>query len=175
MKRIIPIILIVLTCSCGHNQNRVKYNPYTISDNEGSSSNYFEIPFKTHPSNVKTIYVKMNDVSGTDAIFDTGCSGFLISLLEAQELAKHGTLTEYDERDASYSSIADGSVVLNAKYRIGEVSVTDVNGKVHSVGNVTATVVENPRADVLVGNAIIDQLATTSYTIDLVNSVIRFQ
>lgn len=172
MKRIIPIILIVLTCSCGH---RVKYDPYTISDNKGSSSNYFEIQFKTHPSNVKTIYVKMNDVSGTDAIFDTGCSGFLISLLEAQELAKHGTLTKYDERDASYSSIADGSVVLNAEYRIGEVSVTDVNGKVHSVGNVTATVVENPRADVLVGNAIIDQLAKTSYTIDLVNSVIRFE
>lgn len=175
MKRIIPVIVILLLYSCGENPNRVKYDPYAISNNEIVSSTAFDIPFKTTPSNVKTIHVKLNDVEGTDAIFDTGCSGFLISLLEAQALAKQGTLTKYDERDPSYSSIADGSVILNAQYRIGEVSVTDVNGNVHSVGNVIATVVENPEANVLVGNTIIDQLATTSYTIDLVNSIIHFQ
>lgn len=175
MKRVIPIIALVFLYSCGENTNRVRYNPYELSPGSNPASIGFEIPFKTTSSNVKTIHIKLNDVEGTEAIFDTGCSGLLISTLEAASLAKQGTLSSNDNLGQVRSSIADGSVIVNAQYSIGEISVTDVNGVVHTISNVTATVVDNIDADVLVGNSVIDQLASTSYTIDLANSVIRFQ
>ena len=173
MKRIIPIIALVFLCSCGENPNKAKYNPYEITPNSNNSQ-VFEIPFKTTSSNVKTIHIKLNDVEGTEAIFDTGCSGLLISTLEAVSLVKQGTLSSNDNLGQACGSIADGSVIVNMQYSIGEVSVTDVKGVVHTVSNVTATVVDNIEADVLVGNSVIDQLAATSYTVDLANSVIRF-
>lgn len=163
-----------MLCSCAQNSNKVKYNPYDIARDTIVSS-AFEIPYKSTSSNVKTIHIKLNDVEGVEAIFDTGCSGLLISTLEAVSLAKQGTLTSNDNLGQSRSSIADGSIMVNSRYSIGEVSVTDINGIVHVVSNVVATVVDNIEADVLVGNSIIDQLAVTSYTIDLANSVIRFQ
>lgn len=164
----------LLIMSCSENPKKVKYNPYEITSNSGNTSSY-EIPFKTTSSNVKTIHIKLNDVEGVDAIFDTGCSGLLLSKLEAARLIKAGTLTDNNYVNTAASSIADGSVIMNEQYEIGVVSVTDLNGIVHSVSNVVATVVDNAIADVLVGNTVIDQLATTGYTIDIANSVIRFQ
>lgn len=174
MKKAIPILALLILSSCGQNPNRVKYNPYEISPDQTKSSG-FEIPYKPTSSNVKTIHIKLNDVEGIDAIFDTGCSGLLISSLEAASLVKQGTLSNNDNLGQARSSIADGSVIINEQYSIREVSVTDLNGVVHTVSNVVATVVDNIDADVLVGNSVIDQLASTSYTIDLANSIIRFQ
>lgn len=174
MKKVIPVLALLILSSCGQNPNKVKYNPYEISPDKTKTFS-FEIPFKTTSSNVKTIHIKLNDVEGIDAIFDTGSSGLLLSTLEAVSLVKQGTLSNSDNLGQALSSIADGSVIINEQYNIREVSVTDLNGNVHTVSNVVATVVDNIEADVLVGNTVIDQLTSTAYTIDLANSVIRFQ
>ena len=46
-------------------------------------ANCFSIAYKKTSNGTKTIHVKLNDAASFDAIFDTGCSGMLISLQEA--------------------------------------------------------------------------------------------
>lgn len=171
----------LLLFSC--NEKRTSYIPVdevgdSISTSQEKdkilSSTSFKIPYKDSHG-VKLIHVKLNDTAGFDAIFDTGCSGMLISLQEASALAKYGTLTKLDRLGSAEASIASGEVIENAVFNIHEVSLVDTEGKSHVVNDVPVTIIENPRADVLVGNAIIDQLAKYAYTIDLQERVIVFQ
>ncbi len=166
---------IIVMASCGQ---KATYDPFKISpinDSVATYSNSFDIDFKKTESNVKTIHVKLNDAVSYDAIFDTGCSGMLISRLEFVNLLKAGTISTNDYLDKVYSSYADGSTAENIRYNIHEVAVTDRNGQVHVIPNVAVTVVENIEATILVGSAVIDNLAKHSYTVDLENNVIRFQ
>ncbi len=166
----------ILIISCKSKKN--EYDPYELTDipdKEEVSMNTFEIDFKKTANNLKTIHIKFNDTNGHDALFDTGCSGLLISSLELVELFKSNTITENDYLGESYTTIADGSTIKIPRYNIREVSVTDKNGKVHSLRDVEAQIVRDLDADILVGNSIIDNLAKRSYTIDLDKKVIRFQ
>ncbi len=175
-KLIIFISAIVLLSSCGSNEN--KYDPYALTDVSDTtivSSNSFEIRFKKTPSNTKTIHVKLNDVNAYDALFDTGCSGMVISSLELINLVKSNTLTENDYEGVVTSTIADGSQIENPVYNIKEVTVVDLNGKEHTLRDIKATVIENPGADILIGSSVIDNLAKKSYTVDLNKKLIRFQ
>lgn len=90
-------------------------------------------------------------------------------------LVKAGTLTNDDSIGSQRSSIANGEIVENQIYKIHEVSIVDTKGIKHSVYDVPVSIVENPGADVLIGNIIIDRLAEYSYTIDLKNKIIVFQ
>jgi hypothetical protein len=147
-----------------------------VTDNSSDHSHScFSVNYKDTQNGVKTIHVKLNDAAGFDAIFDTGCSGMLISLQEAMSLVKAKTLTNDDSIGSQKSSIANGEIVENQVYKIHEVSVVDTKGVKHSVYNVPVSIVENPGADVLIGNIIIDRLAEYSYTVDLKNKVIVFQ
>ncbi len=166
--------LLIISCKSKKNE----YDPYELTDipdKEEISKSAFEIDFKKTGNNLKTIHVKFNDSNGHDALFDTGCSGLLISKLEFVELIKSKTITEDDYRGDSYGSIADGSVIKNPKYNIREISVTDKNGKVHALHDIEAVIVDNIEADILIGGSVIDNLAKNSYTVDLKNKVIRFQ
>ena len=171
-----------LICSCDDSKTSYvpsKVNTDTLSharnNNSDHSHSCFSVNYKDSRNGVKTIHVKLNDAVGFDAIFDTGCSGMLISLQEAMSLVKAGTLTDDDSIGSQKSSIANGEIVENQVYKINEVSVVDTKGVKHSVYNVPVSVVENPGADVLIGNIIIDRLAEYSYTVDLKNKVIVFQ
>lgn len=177
MKHVIPLMLLsVILVACGQ---KTTYDPYKLSPQNDSvvsvNGNGFEVDFKTNESNTKTIHIKLNDVVGKDALFDTGCSGMLISSLEIQDLLKEGAISKDDYLGESRSNIADGSVMTNARFNIREVSVTDKNGISHTLHDIAATVVENPGANILIGTAVIDNLATHSYTVDLDKKVIRFQ
>lgn len=176
MKKIVLLLMsIIFMASCGP---KATYDPFNISSNNDSVATYsksFDVDFKRTESNIKTIHVKLNDAVSYDAIFDTGCSGMLISQLEFVNLLKAGTIRQNDYLDNVYSTYADGSTVENIRYNIHEVAVTDKNGQEHVISNVAVTIVENMDATVLVGSAIIDNLATRSYTVDLENNVIRFQ
>lgn len=164
-----------LLFSCGSREN--EYDPYAVTADSTAVSNtsYFEVEFKKTDSNLKTVHVKLNDTNGYDALFDTGCSGMLISSLELVELLKNGTISSDDYMGDASVSIADGSVVKHPMYKIREVKMIDKNGKGHSVTDIVATVVDNPGADVLIGSAIIDNLAKKSYTVDLRKNLIRFE
>ncbi|MCH5346025.1 MAG: aspartyl protease family protein [Muribaculaceae bacterium] len=139
------------------------------------SQNSFAVPFKQLPSGVKTIHVKFNDTAGFDGIFDTGCSHLLISLQEARSLYKSGTLSHDDLLGIQESSIASGEIMVNQVFNIHEIAITDVNGIMHVLYDIPATVVENLEASILIGNIVIDQFADyNSYSVDLKNNLIVF-
>lgn len=176
MMRKIFVILLAATLFTACEQKKEQYNPYAIKGTTvKKQKNTFEIDFKKTESNVKTIHVKLNDKNGYDALFDTGCSGMLISKLEFLELIKSQTITASDYIGVSTSSIADGSEISNPVYNIRSVTVIDKKGEPHVLRDVKAIVVDNPGADILIGNSLIDQWAKNSYTIDLTKKVIRFQ
>lgn len=142
-----------------------------INDEQDS----FEIPYKQHENGVKTIHVKINDSVGYDAIFDTGCSGFTISTQEARSLVKAGTLTQDDLLGQTYSTIANGQTVANYVYNIRQLSFTDTNGEEHTIYDVPVTIMSNPTAPILIGNSVLENLASESFTVDLQNQRIIFQ
>ena len=179
---ILGFLLLSMLTSC--TENKTSYIPTvegtdsiatSVISSDDTKGDCFSIAFKKTSSGVKTVHVKFNDTAGFDAIFDTGCGGMLISLQEAMSLVKSGTLTPEDNIGSQKASIANGEVVENAVFRIHEVTLVDTEGQAHTVYDVPVSVVENPGADVLIGNIVIDRLAEYSYTIDLKQNVIVFQ
>lgn len=75
-------------------------------------TNEIVIPFKV-VNGVKYLPVKVNGI-GLEMIFDTGCSGALISSTEANYLYQKGLITDEDFLGVTQLSVADGSVVENA-------------------------------------------------------------
>lgn len=176
------VSIVVLGC-----EDNSKYRPVSspqredttevthIDPNIGNEAKKFVIAYKKTDSGVKTVHVKLNDAASFDAIFDTGCAGMLISLQEALSLIKAGTFSEKDRLGKQKSSIANGEIIENDVFNIHEVTLVDIDGHSHTIHDVPVTVVENPGADVLIGNRVIDRLANSLYTIDLQKQVIIFQ
>ncbi len=101
-------------------------------------------------------------------ILDTGCSGALISVAEANYLYQKGLLTEADFIGTASSYIADGSILEHAVINLKEVIIGDQI----LCKDVQASVSENPGAPLLLGNEVLDRAAT--FSIDNENKVIRF-
>ena len=119
---------------------------------------------------IKTIPVKVNGVS-MDMIFDSGCSGVTMSLHEVQTLAKNGQISQSDIIGSSYSTIADGSIVENGLILLREIEIGGPNGVV--LHNIEASVLLNQEAPVLLGNDVLDRVA--SYEVDNKEKTIRFK
>jgi hypothetical protein len=134
-----------------------------INDN----SEIIRIPFREEMG-VKYVKVSVNGF-GFEMIFDTGCSGTLISLAEANYLFQKGYLKEEDYIGKSQSQIADGSIVENMEFNLKEIII---DGKIIFT-DVNATVSTNTRAPLLLGNEILNRV--TSYTIDNDNKTINFK
>ena len=119
---------------------------------------------------VKTIPVKLNGIT-MNMIYDTGCFGIHLSLNEVQTLYKNGKLSENDILGSDYSSIADGSIVEVGKINIKEIVIgTDDNAlKLH---NKEAKVSLNQVAPILLGNEVLDELA--SVEVDNIGKTINF-
>lgn len=183
-KSFIVFFIMTLTFTSCHNKKN-SYVPSCVEvekveeiqyvESEVKTSKSYQIAYKEMQNGIKTVHVKLNDSAGFDAIFDTGCTGMLISLQEAMSLVKSGTLTPDDRIGDQQSTVAGGDVVVNSVYRVHEVTLVDTEGKSHTINDVPVTVVENPAADVLVGNIIIDNLAEYAYTVDFKEHVIVFQ
>jgi len=119
---------------------------------------------------VKTIPVKLNGIP-MNMIYDTGCSGIHLSLNEVQTLYKNGKLTANDILGSDFSSIADGSIVEVGKINIKEIVIgTDDNALV--LHNKEARVSLNQVAPILLGNEVLDELA--SVEVDNVGKTINF-
>ncbi|MCS2420369.1 retroviral-like aspartic protease family protein [Bacteroides fragilis] len=126
------------------------------------------IPY-TELNGVKTIPVKLNGIT-MSMIYDTGCSGVHLSLNELQTLFKNGKFSEDDIIGSNYSQIADGSIVENGLINLREVEIGGEDGLV--LHNVEATVALNQNAPILLGNDVLDELA--SVKVDNVNKTINF-
>lgn len=117
------------------------------------------IPFKGQ-GGVKYVDVEINGSIGVHMIIDSGCSGTLISLAEAQYLAQKGVLDEDDIIGQQTAMIADGSITLNTMVRLRQLLI---GGKI-LCSDVTATVADNIEAPLLLGNEVLDR--TGAYTVD---------
>ena len=154
--------------SCG---NKQKKPPVDLKDKKEKIefSSEVEVPY-TELGGVKTIPVKLNGVS-MDMIFDTGCSGMSISLNELLTMQKNGKFSENDVVGISASTIADGSVVNTGVINLNEVEIGGRDGII--IHNVQASVALNQVAPILLGNGVIDAVA--SVEVDNINKTIKFK
>lgn len=171
MKRIIiATLFLALLVSCGGEKKKPVYADVTESSEDSSyaqAGDEIVVPFR-YENGVKYIPVKVNGV-GFEMIFDTGCSGALISVAEATYLYQKGKLTDSDFLGTAQSVVADGRVVDNMVVNLKEVIIDD---KV-VCRDVVATVSGNINAPLLLGNEILDRLATI--TIDNDNQALIFK
>ena len=148
--------------------NSTDYNSDFSSDyNSISTDNIITVPFK-EKGGVKYVNVSVNGF-GFEMILDTGCSGTLISVAEANYLYQKGYLTKEDILGFSKSQIADGSIVEDMVINLKEVVI---DGKI-SCPNVTATVSSNTNAPLLLGNEVLNRVA--AYSIDNATKTINFK
>lgn len=119
---------------------------------------------------VKVIPVRLNGVT-MNMIYDTGCSGIHLSLNELQTLYKNGKFGQEDILGVEYSSIADGSIVENGSINIKEIKIGDGDDCI-VLHDKKATVALNQVAPILLGNEVLDELA--SVEVDNVNKKINF-
>ena len=139
-----------------------------LPESELSSGDIVAVPF-IESGGVKYIEVELNRTFIVRMILDSGCSGALISVAEAQHLYSKGVLTDEDFVGKSKSMIADGSVVENMVVNLREVII---GGKI-ICPNVQATVSSNAQAPLLLGNEVLNR--TASYTVDNQNKTINFK
>lgn len=159
MKFILCLIIVIIFTSCSGKEKRrpVYYSDPSPQEENGlfaASDEVVIIPFREE-GGVKYVPVKINGLS-CDMIFDTGCSLTLISLGEAATLYQKGELLEEDFMGTSRSQIADGSVVENMVVNLREIILDD---KI-ICRDVTATVSNNIHAPLLLGNEVLNRLAT---------------
>jgi predicted aspartyl protease len=164
----LTLLCFFLLSSCG---GKKKHSSYIDVDSEATSEYATEVPYR-ETNGVKFVHVKVNGV-GWDMIFDTGCSGTLLSLSEARYLAERGLLTQDDVLGFTQSQIADGSIVENMVVNLSKVSIIANNGETIDCYNVSATVSSNIGAPLLLGNTVLDEVAY-DYTIDNTRKVISF-
>lgn len=160
IKLILCLLVITTLISCSGDKKKPIYVDTDNVSEETENSSYAQngdevvVPFRNE-NGVKYVQVKVNGV-GFEMIFDTGCSGALISVAEANYLYQKGKLTEDDIVGMAQSQIADGSVVENMVVNLKEVVINDQI----LCPNVQATVSGNINAPLLLGNEILDRLAT---------------
>lgn len=155
-------VSVVLITSCDKKSTKPPYN----LDQQNTET--ISIPYE-EVGGVKTIPVKLNGIT-MNMIYDTGCSGIHLSLNEVQTLVKNGKLDASDILDASYATIADGSIVENGTINIKRIEIGGDDGIV--LENKTASVALNQVAPILLGNAVLDELA--SVEVDNISKTINF-
>ena len=160
---ICSLVFSLISCNSG-----TKKPPVDLSKVKAKKE-IISIPYR-EINGVKTIPVKLNGVS-MDMIYDTGCSGVHMSLLELQTLYKNGKFSESDVIGTSLSQIADGSVVQNGVIIFREIEIGGEEGLV--LPNVEASVSLNQEAPILLGNGALDKVAAVE--VDNVKKTINFK
>jgi aspartyl protease family protein len=116
---------------------------------------------------VRYIPVKINGQE-LDFVFDTGASSICISTLEAALLYKKGVFSESDIIDYERFITASGAISVGAKIILKTVQIGD-----KTLSNVEATIIENPRAECLLGQSVLSRFG--KYTIDNQRNEIVFE
>lgn len=171
MKFILCLTIVIIFISCSGKEKRkpIYYSDFSPQEESNlfTDSDDVIISFREE-GGVKYVPVKINGLS-CDMIFDTGCSLSLISLGEAATLYQKGELLDEDFVGTSCSQIADGSVMENMVVNLREIIL---DNKI-ICRNVTATVSNSIHAPLLLGNEVLNRLATI--TIDNENNHLIFK
>lgn len=155
------LVSILFSCfSCGGRKAKPDplFSDYNYDDETYNYGGIVEIPFKQH-GGVRTVQAKINDCAEFPMIFDTGCSGVAISILELGTLVKHGYISEEDVIGMTRAQIADGSIVENAVVNLKKLQIGD-----YVCYNVEASVSDNEQAPLLLGNGALKDVE--SFNID---------
>ena len=169
--KLLAVLLVLFTLvSCGEKKKKVSIPYVNYSSGTVDDNGTINVPFSLEYG-LKYVQVKINGLS-TDMIIDSGCSMTLISVLEAQQLLKRGLLSSEDFLGTTEAMIADGSIVEDAVFNIRTLELTDGNRTI-VCRNVPTQVSSNAEAPVLLGNGVLDRVA--SYTIDNDAKVIKFK
>jgi aspartyl protease family protein len=116
---------------------------------------------------VRYIPMKINGQE-LDFIFDTGASSICISTLEAALLYKKGVFSENDIIDYERFITASGAISVGAKIILKTVQIGD-----KTLSDIEATIIENPRAECLLGQSVLSRFGT--YKIDNNKQEITFE
>lgn len=157
-------VFLMLASSC---EKKPTKPPYNLNQEK---KDYLAIPY-LEMGGVKVIPVKVNGLT-LNMIYDTGASGVNISLHELQTLDKNGQVGPEDVIGVSYSTIADGSIVRNGLINIKKIEIGTGDDAV-VLENIPASVVLNQEAPVLLGNSVLDELA--SVEVDNIAKTINFK
>lgn len=170
MKKFLSLFLAIALMSCGGEKKKPIYVDFEEATDEylyAQSGDEIVVPFRNE-NGVKYVSVSVNGV-GFEMIFDTGCSNTLISVAEANYLYQKGKLSQEDILGTAQSQIADGSMVKNMIVNLKEVVISDQI----LCSNVKATISENINAPLLLGNEVLDRVATIK--IDNENETLNFK
>ena len=165
-KFVTPIVVMFLLMAATSCEKKASKPPYNL---DRPTKTCISIPYEEF-GGVKAIPVKLNGVT-MNMIYDTGCSGLHISLNELQTLAKNGKVSQEDVLGVSYSTIADGSIVQNGLINIKQIEIGS-GDELIKLEDVQASVALNQDAPILLGNAVLDELA--SVEVDNVEKTINF-
>lgn len=166
LKCVLCLFCAMSICSCGG--KKAKPDPLATSHyySDSDYDNVIEVPFKKE-GGVRIVQVKINDCAEFPMIFDTGCLGVSISILELATLIKHGYITEDDVVGITQAQIADGTVVEEAVVNLRKLKIGD-----YECHNVEASISENVAAPLLLGNGVLKDVE--SFKVDEDAQVIRF-
>lgn len=153
------VIIVMIVVSCGSKKKKFSLNNYVNDEPAFVYDSEIRVPFK-EKSGTKTVEVKINGVICTDMVFDSGCSGSTISLKEANYLVSIGKITQDDYLGETHVLIADGSIVENMVFNIKSLIIGDKL----ECKNVVVTVSANEDAPLLLGNEVLNRVA--SYMVD---------
>ena len=145
-KIVFVFYILLLLTDCGG--KKIKPDPLSIISISSDEyyGNVVEVPFKNQ-GGVRIVQVKINDCTEFPMIFDTGCSGVSISILELATLIKHGSISEDDAIGITQAQIADGRIVEKAVVTLRKLQIGD-----YVCNNVSATISGNGAAPLLLGN-----------------------
>lgn len=167
MNRIvINVLFVLILCSCGEKKRQIYFDS-TIGKSVNVAEDIISIPYEER-GGVKFIKVRINGIE-LDMIIDSGSSSTLISSAEANYLLQKGWISDDGIKGTRHNMIADGSVMENTVIVIDELII---GGKI-SCKNVEACVSESVNAPLLLGNEVLDRLA--SYTVNNVSKEIEFK
>jgi hypothetical protein len=169
--RLIVLLISLALVACKSKAKPVYIDYSAVSDSVATEDSVvsplvspFDIPFREE-SGIKIIPVKINTLN-LDMIFDTGCATTSISIAEANYLYNKGLLDQEDILGSINTQVADGRITQEMLVNLKEVVLGDLH-----LYDVKATVSANMRAPLLLGNEVLNRIA--SYTIDNEQQVIH--
>ncbi len=159
------LFLLICLCSCGKKNKPIYFD--TSYSEVVQDCDIIKVPYEEN-AGVKYIDIELYGLN-FKMILDSGSSSNLISRAEFEYLLQKGYITEDNIIGIQKSQIADGSIVENIQINISEIII---GGKI-SCTDIIVSVSDNVTAPLLLGNEVLDRLA--SYTINNVEKVIEFK
>jgi aspartyl protease family protein len=165
MKHISIIITIYISlllsgcsgCSQSGRRNVVQTDRATPTKKETVRSLGKKTILKMENDNgVKYVWIEINGIR-LKFIFDTGASSICISSSEASVLYRQGTLQKGDILDIQYFQDATGTISAGTRINLKTVKIGD-----RTLNNIDATVIDNSKAPLLLGQTAFEKFGKIS-------------